>query len=97
MFSKMLYLKQECISVGCVTPAAVVISGGASSPLSRLPPPLPGRLPLTRHTPCGQNEWHMPVKTVPSPIRHIRSVKIFELTVSCVRDQDATTVPAGHG
>ena len=29
---------------------------------------------LRKETPCGQNKWHTPVKTVPSPILRMRSV-----------------------
>ena len=39
-------------------------------------PPWPLMHSGKRQTPsCGQNEWHTPVKTVPSPILHMRSVK----------------------
>ena len=56
---------------------------------------LQSMLGYTPHPLCGQNSWHTPMKTM-EIFLNVFAVKGLEPATSCVRDQDATTVPARH-
>ena len=81
-----LILKQECIPVGCVPPAAVTVGGigfhqvpppPTSPPQDQAPPPRPyppgTGPPGTRH-PRGQNSWHTLLKILTCPKLRLRAV-----------------------
>ena len=76
-------LRQECIPVGCVPPAAVAVGGGLHQaptppgtrpphPQDQTPPPGPDT-PQTRPPPVDR---HTPVNILPCPKLRLRAVKM---------------------
>ena len=65
--------EQECIPVGCV-PSVLYRTGGGS--LSRR------GVSVREIPPCGQNDWHTPVKILPCPKLRLRAVKTKDKLVS---------------
>ena len=77
-------MQQECIPVGCVTPAAVAVRGGLNQapcpPQDQAPPPETRHPPGTRHPPPGPGtptvDRHTPVNILPCPKLRLRVVKM---------------------